>query len=215
MHLAVFDIDGTLVDSDEWDGILYAEAIQKVLNQDIDCTWSRYASVTDSGILDEILDETHLRANRQEIHSNAKAEFIRLTEEYVAETPNALKEIPGATGLIKTLLRQSDVEVAVATGGWRETAELKLRGIGLDPKELPLATSSESSDRCRIIRLAERRALNGKIPRHRTYFGDGVWDKKAAAELDYSFVAVGPRVPNDMVLPDLSDHETILAYLRG
>lgn len=57
IHLVVFDIDGTLVDSNEFDGLLYAEAVKRVLGHEIDRTWCNYTSVTDSGILNEILEQ--------------------------------------------------------------------------------------------------------------------------------------------------------------
>jgi phosphoglycolate phosphatase-like HAD superfamily hydrolase len=66
VHLAVFDIDGTLVDSDEFDGRLYAEAIRTVLGLEIDRTWSTYNNVTDSGILNEILNEMGPPVGRRE-----------------------------------------------------------------------------------------------------------------------------------------------------
>ena len=56
MHLIVFDVDGTLVESDEFDGVLYAKAVRDVLDIDVDEDWSSYRHVTDSGILEEILD---------------------------------------------------------------------------------------------------------------------------------------------------------------
>ena len=213
MHLAVFDIDGTLVDSDEFDGQLYAEAVRDVLGVEVNCTWSRYSNVTDSGILDEILDEHSVIADRLEIHAQVRQKFVGLTQSYVARHVTALREIPGAKSLLDMLRSRHSVAVAVATGGWRETAELKLRGIGLDPDRLPLATASDSSDRCAIIRLAERRALNGQVAKCRTYFGDGEWDKKAATDLNYAFVAVGGSVLHHAVVPDLTDHAAILAHL--
>ena len=39
----------------------------------------------------------------------------------------------GARAFIERLTSHPTVSVAVATGGWRETAEMKLRAIGLDP----------------------------------------------------------------------------------
>jgi phosphoglycolate phosphatase-like HAD superfamily hydrolase len=214
VHLAVFDIDGTLVDSDEFDGRLYAEAISTVLGFDIDRTWANYNSVTDSGILNEILDGIAPSLDRREAHQRVKSEFIRLTQRYVERTPEALREVPGARGLVEMLEEQPSITVAIATGGWRETAELKLRGIGLDPDRLPVATASDSPDRREIIRIAEIRALNGEPAHRRTYFGDGAWDKKAAEELSYAFVAVGNAVPHDIVLQDLADHAKVLAYLE-
>jgi beta-phosphoglucomutase-like phosphatase (HAD superfamily) len=213
MHLVIFDVDGTLVDSDELDGQLYAQAVRDVLGVEVDPAWNAYSNVTDSGILDEILEEHALPGDRAQIHMQVRRAFYQLTRSYVARCPGALREIPGATDLIDVLRSCQSVAVAIATGGWRETAMLKLHGIGLDSEAIPLATASDSSDRCAIITLAGRRALRGQAAKTRTYFGDGAWDKKAAADLSYRFVAVGSGVAHDMVVPDLRDHTAILKTL--
>lgn len=213
VHLVVFDIDGTLVDSDEFDGQLYAQAIQDVVGVEIDCDWSHYTNVTDSGILDEILASHQIAGDKEEVHSRIRREFIRLTRGYIEHHPEALREIPGAKGLMDLLLSDEDFFVAVATGGWRETAAIKLRGIGLDPSTISMATASDSTNRCEIIKIAERRATNGELAVKKTYFGDGVWDKDAAAELNYDFIAVGNAVAHHKSVADLSDHAAILARL--
>ena len=40
MHLVMFDIDGTLVDSAGFNAKLYVEAVRGVLNVDIDSDWN-------------------------------------------------------------------------------------------------------------------------------------------------------------------------------
>ncbi len=64
MHLVVFDIDGTLVDSYGFDAELYADALRQVLGIDIDTDWARYRNASDSGILDQIIEETGVEEDR-------------------------------------------------------------------------------------------------------------------------------------------------------
>ena len=64
MHLIVFDVDGTLVESDEFDGVLYAKAVRDVLDIEVDDDWTGYRHVTDNGILDEILDRHAVEMDR-------------------------------------------------------------------------------------------------------------------------------------------------------
>jgi phosphoglycolate phosphatase-like HAD superfamily hydrolase len=213
VHLVVFDIDGTLVDSGEFDSQLYAQAIQDVVGVEGGCDWSRYKNVTDSGILDEILAAHQLAGDKEQIHSRVRREFIRLTRRYIEHCPEVLREIPGAKGLVDLLLSDGDFYVGVATGGWRETAAIKLRRIGLDPSSISMATASDSTNRCEIIKIAERRATSGAPAVKKTYFGDGVWDKGAAAELNYDFIAVGNAVAHHQWVADLSDHAAIFARL--
>ena len=77
MHLVVFDIDGTLVDSYEFDTALYADAIRRVLDTDIDTDWTRYTNATDSGILDQIIEETGVEEDRVTIQKRVQVEFTR------------------------------------------------------------------------------------------------------------------------------------------
>ena len=52
MYLILFDIDGTLVDSNEFDSEFYVQAVRKVLRIEVGDDWSAYQHVTDGGILD-------------------------------------------------------------------------------------------------------------------------------------------------------------------
>ena len=65
MHLVVFDVDGTLVDSSEINGRLYREAVETELGIKVDDDWSRYRHVTDSGILNEIMGEADGTSRRR------------------------------------------------------------------------------------------------------------------------------------------------------
>lgn len=132
------------------------QAIQYVLNIRISNNWGRYKHVTDSGILDELLDVSGFSGCRAEIHTNVKSRFAGNVGSYIER--HSVPEIPGARDLLGTLLRQNAVSVAIATGGWRETAELKLRAVGIDATLIPIATASDSTDRCEILKIAVNRA---------------------------------------------------------
>ncbi len=79
MHLILFDIDGTLVDSADYESELYSQSIAEVLPEPFDRDWSRYRNVTDSGILDEIIDAGDTESDRNDIHRRVKEIFIRKT----------------------------------------------------------------------------------------------------------------------------------------
>jgi len=213
MHVVSFDIDGTLVVSADFDGELYAEAVQDVLGIDIDTDWSRYENVTDSGILEEVLRKHVPADQRVRLAREVHEAFVGRTGRYVAENSGLIREVPGALALVEALRKSPGVRVCLATGGWAETAELKLRAIGLEPDGLAMATGSDASRRTDIMRLAESRATQGAVAGRRTYFGDGVWDQKAAGELGYNFVAVGDGVSHDVAFADLQDIDAILSHL--
>ena len=60
---AIFDIDGTLLDSNKVDAICYVRSIVEEFEIDsIDERWELYANATDSGIFDEIFQRAFSRA---------------------------------------------------------------------------------------------------------------------------------------------------------
>ena len=213
MHLILFDIDGTLVDSHEFDAELYVRAVREVLGMEIGDDWSAYRNVTDGGILDEIIDNAGLKTSRRHIHSQVKAIFADLVSEYLDEREGRLSEIHGAGAFLAELESRPEVLMALATGGWEETARMKLRASGLDRYSIPLASGSDAFTRAEIMQIAEKRALGGRKARRRTYFGDGIWDKRASAELGYDFIAIGDKVQHHARYPSFRRSGTILAQL--
>ena len=175
--------------------------------------WSRYQNVTDSGILDEIIDASDTESDRNDIHRRVKEIFIQKTGRHFAEKPNSIQEIDGAKSLIDRLRDMDSCAIGIATGGWDDTARLKLAGIGVDLAGIALATGSDATRRTEIMQIAEARALNGKSPDQRTYFGDRVWDKLASEDLGFDFIAVGNAVSHSTAFADLRGHEEIFRQL--
>lgn len=213
MHLIAFDIDGTLVNSHEFDSELFVQAVRTVLGIEIDDEWSAYRHVTDGGILNEIIDNAGLKADRLRIHSEVKRTFAGLVADYLNQRGGRLPEIPGARAFLDRLKSRPDVAVALATGGWEETARMKLKAAGMDPDEPCFASGTDAIRRVEIMQIAEQRALGGRRASRRTYFGDGIWDKKASLDLGYDFIAIGDKVEHAARYPDFRRPEVILAKL--
>ncbi len=213
MHLVVFDIDGTLVDSYGLDAGLYADAIHRVLGIDIDTDWARYTNATDSGILDQVIEENGVEADRETLQLTVQREFTRLTDTYIKQNARGFQEIPGARAFVEHLQKIEAVALAIATGGWDTTAKLKLRAIGLDPHQFALATASDAISRTEIIEIAADRSLRGIKAARKTYFGDGQWDKRASEALGYEFGGVGNRVDHHATFLDYRNAEAIRTHL--
>jgi len=209
----MFDIDGTLVDSAGFDDALYADAVRDVLNVEVDRTWASYTHVTDSGVLEQLLRETVIGGDATELAVRVKSRFILLVSEYLARGESPVREIAGARRLVERLLATPGVRIALATGGWHETATLKLRAIGIDADRLAFASSSDAVARTEIMRIAAHRAMDGATFGRATYFGDGPWDRRASALLGYDFIAVGKTVSHSVAFDDLSDTAAILSRL--
>ncbi len=213
MHVVMFDIDGTLVDSAGFDSELYAEAVESVLGVEIDSDWARYEHVSDSGILDEVLSRLHPPEEHAALAARVQRHFVALVREHLERRAETVREIAGAKRLFERLCAIRGVRVAIATGGWEPTARLKLAHVGIDVNRTGFASSSDAKIRTDIMRLAAERALRGDTLARATYFGDGAWDLRASAALGYDFVAVGGGVVHGVAFPDLRDTDAILASL--
>jgi phosphoglycolate phosphatase-like HAD superfamily hydrolase len=212
MHLIMFDIDGTLVDSAALDADLYCAAVRDVLGVEVDRTWASYAHVTDSGILDELIRASGSRRPEHDASLVERA-FVDSVRNRLEGEASGVREVRGARRLVTELLKCRSACVAIATGGWRETALLKLRHVGIDPDALTVATASDARERTRIMQIAEQRARRSVAYSRRTYFGDAAWDLRASGDLGYDFVAVGDGIEHAPRYVDLSDSAAILAHL--
>ena len=87
-------------------------------------------------------------------HAEVKRQFIARIEQHVHSDPDSVQEIRGAAALLAILRRRPDCRVAIATGGWRETALLKLLAAGFDVDCIALATSCDAHPRTAIMQIA-------------------------------------------------------------
>lgn len=191
MHAIIFDIDGTLLDSAAVDDALYREAVCKVLG-DVRFreSLSDYDYVTDSGILAQLFADNRLVEDASLVTA-IKSEFVDMLAAHVAHN-GPFPEIPGAQRLLGELSASDLHHIAIATGGWRITARLKLESAGLGGFDVPLATSDDAHERTDIMQIALSRL--GTDFDSITYYGDGPWDVEAADRLGWNFVPVGPAL---------------------
>ncbi|MBW0147939.1 HAD family hydrolase [Marinobacter sp. CAU 1620] len=206
----MFDIDGTLVESYDFDTECFQAAIKDVLGVTIGPDWSRYRHVTDSGILAEVIDSLGLESDSESITADVKEQFISRVADYIS--CHSISPIPGAYELLSQLVARKNVAVAFATGGWSESAKMKLGSAGITFSAIPLASSSDHYSRTEIMRLAERRAGKSHYD-SMTYFGDGPWDEKASKALGYNFVSVGDRITSPKSIRDFTEVDVVLRYI--
>lgn len=198
----MFDIDGTLIQSYDLDVECFVCAVKDVIGIDICTDWSTYRHVTDAGILYEILDY-HKISEKQVIYNEIKNVFIKKTQESINTKP--VQEVAGASSFLKLMKSMDDVVLSFATGGWYESAVLKLESAGIDFSDIPIASSNDSFVRTEIMKISASKA-NIENSFSRTYFGDGSWDKKASEELDYNFILVGCGLKHK---PNINNFESV------
>jgi FMN phosphatase YigB (HAD superfamily) len=191
MHAAIFDIDGTLLDSYGIDNSMYADAVLSALGRVIiRDAWEKYARVTDTGVLADICGDNVL-AYDVSVSTAVMNVYLGFLRSHM-EAKGPYQEIPGALRYLNALRGRADVRVAYATGGWRATAEHKLASAGFPLEGIPLASADDHQDRAEIM-LHALSQMEGPFTSV-TYFGDGVWDRAAAAQLGWEFVAVGSKL---------------------
>jgi len=218
MNLAVFDLDGTLLQTSGVDDECYARAVADVFGIREICTdWGSYSDSTDAGILDDLLRRHCGRPMSDRDRLAQQDRFVELLETQARSAPHRFAATVGAADVLE-LLRRTGWTLALATGGWKRSALLKLRTAGLELGDAPAAFADDHRSREGIIRHAVRQASErhaGAAQTHQTptrqgewpqetaaadqclvghrivYIGDGVWDLRAARRLGIGFLGVG------------------------
>ena len=200
---AVFAIDGTLIRLEPQFDVCFTRAITEVLGDtEFPQDWYRYPNVTDSGIVQHLYMLVRGRpATAQEFRQIADLYIDELERDGGRGEP-----IPGAAAFLD-LVQASGRAVAIATGNCERSARWKLRAAGLDICNIPMATSDDSAERAEIIAEAVDRAGGGPDP---VYFGDGEYDREAAAKAGVRFIQVGEGCE----LPDYTDTARAMRLLN-
>lgn len=191
--VVVFDIDGTLTQTNAVDEECYAQAVREVLGvSGISTDWGSYRHSTDNGILSEIIQTHCKRAATMRDMRTVRARFIDLIHERSRSDADGWNEVAGAGEIIRLLPSMGWI-VAVATGGWGPSALRKLERADISLLGTAFACADHAFVRLDIIRWALRSAVGGEksstLPV--VYVGDGFWDIDAARSGGYGFVGIG------------------------
>jgi phosphoglycolate phosphatase-like HAD superfamily hydrolase len=190
--LVIFDLDGTLALTSEVDDSCWVEAAREVLGlESIETDWACYGHSTDEAIALELISlRTELPPTEETVHLVRDA-FVRRVEAAIEQDSKLFQPVPGATTVFARL-ESAGWDVAIATGGWRTTARLKLKAAGVPDAEVPAAHADDAYPREDIIRTAiERaRAVSKKVIDRVVYVGDGRWDVIATERMGIGFVGL-------------------------
>ncbi len=170
----LFDLDGTLIDSVYQHVIAWRAALSRL---DIDLSvWRIHRRIGMSGglFVSALLRETGRVLSDADIAMLQEAH----REEYLAQA-DTVRPLPGA-GKLLAALTERKIAWAIATSGYRATAQHALAMLGL-PEDSPMITRD-------LVRHAKpdpdlflaAAALLGVELRHSFVVGDSVWDLLAA-----------------------------------
>jgi phosphoglycolate phosphatase-like HAD superfamily hydrolase len=186
----IFDIDGTLVESYGLDTECFIGAVREVLgNVVLRPDWSDYTHVTDQGILNEILSDNAIASDPS---MDIKSAFLAQLTTRLRDDTSLCPALPGAAEIIRRFTRDPQVRLGAATGGWRASAQVKLRHAGVDLPETATFSSDIAIERTAIMQSCLAGIGDPSDPT--IYIGDGVWDVEATQALGWGFVGIGPRL---------------------
>lgn len=192
--LILYDIDGTLTNTNHVDSVSFEKAILDILPiSSIDSQWHNYKYSTDTGIISEIIQ---LKLNRDPMLE--EIEFIKnrfVSYLTTAFTEDKLHCVPiSGSQIIFSKVFQLGWDIGLATGGWEKSALLKLSTAKIPHQAIPIAHSDDHIERENIISIAISRAqLYYKKQSYSkvVYVGDRLWDKTAATNLKINFIGIG------------------------
>lgn len=186
----IFDIDGTLIDSDGFDIACYVDAVKEVLGPvRLHDDWRLYRHATDAGILSQIIEENGI-ADPAGALAGVRRAFTARVKNYL-EAGGSCRATPGAPEALGRL-RADGFPVGIATGGFEVTARMKLARAGIGIDGMAIASSDDDLDRVKIMGACLSRL--GGDPTRAIYVGNGEWDLRASREAGWGFIGVGPKL---------------------
>jgi phosphoglycolate phosphatase-like HAD superfamily hydrolase len=192
MHLVMFDIDGTLTETMKIDEECFVCSLVEIYGfTGVETDWSRYKHTTDSGIFHEIhLDRTGRLPSDAEV-SHFRQHFIALLGH--ASSASAFAPVLGARQLLSDLSASAGYRVSLATGGWRDSARIKMASAGMCFDDHPAASADDAHDRESIMKISMQRAVerHGMSFVSTVYVGDEIWDARACRALGIRFIGIG------------------------
>lgn len=195
MNLAIFDIDGTLTRTDHVDDICFVRALADAhAITEVSTDWAGYPHTTDSAITSHIFQERFDRAPVEAELLKFKSRFVCLLEEYRAKDSSLFEEIIGASLMLRRLNQHPEWQVAIASGGWRVSATLKLKTAGIEVNDYPAAFADDGLSREEILHAAVTKAQT--LYQQNNFarvvsVGDGLWDVRTARNLRFPFLGIG------------------------
>lgn len=229
MKLALFDIDGTLVDAGGSGRLALCRAFEKVFGvrgMEALAADVPFDGATDTWILSAFAERAGVEEARfQGCRLEFEPVYLELLRGILAGEIRP-RVLPGVVALLEAL-HGAGVHLGLVTGNIRSGARVKLGAAGLDPWFREGAFGDDSAERADLARIARERfeSLAGEpIPPALTlHVGDSRQDVRAARANGYLSLAVGTGWTSledleaegpGLALPDLGATAEILAWLR-
>jgi phosphoglycolate phosphatase len=153
--LLLFDIDGTLINTGAAGLLGFARAFRDVFGADDDLSRVDFAGATDSNIIEQLF-ALHGVPMLPENRERFRAAYFPALAQILPERPGCV--LPGVGPLLETLAGRDDVQLALLTGNFAESARLKLLHYELWNYFPFGAFADDSPDRNKLGPVALQRA---------------------------------------------------------
>jgi phosphoglycolate phosphatase-like HAD superfamily hydrolase len=229
MHplLVLFDVDGTLIDTNRAGRRALERAFHEVFDLDAVSSRSaevRFAGMSDLRIFRALADALEIPAERYRAEKvNLEEAYLRALKREMDRPDPRRRVIPGVPALLETLSRRSGVFLGLLTGNLEAGARTKLEPFGLNEFFRGGGFGSDHVDRREIARIAHAKlsALAGVRfpPDHVVVVGDTDQDVDCAKANGFRAVAVDTgwvdrdtleQSHPDALFDDLTDQPRVL-----
>lgn len=187
-NLLVFDIDGTLLDSENVHQTGFVNALHAIGVASVDTDWESYTHLTDSFIA-----KANYEKNTDYIFSSEI--LIQLEAEFLNQIIDCkVTQIKGANTFLQTILKETSYAICFATGSMLQPAILKLDRAEIVYNQAVLEASNNYFTREEIVQASIAKAkthFNVNDFKRIISIGDGVWDVKTAQNLGIEFIGIG------------------------
>ena len=195
MILVIFDVDGTLVQSDKMDSKCFARTYEGEYGRTFPTIdWSQYPHVSDTTIFKTVIQNHFNRSVHEGEEESFRKKFVANIIQNRQTMPEAFSEVPFAKQTIDLLLSDQRYVVGVATGGWRDPAIVKLNFVGIPAERLLVSGADGKETREAIIQHTIEKARKQYRGINRiVYVGDAIWDVTTTRNMNLPFVGIRRR----------------------
>ncbi len=220
----LFDIDGTLLDSDSVDSRCFADSYAAVFGMPFpSIDWRQYPHVTDHVIFRTVFTRHFGRAATPEERQQFEDYYVAMLLDKRSTTPEQFREVPGAVACWTALHTDDRYVLGIATGGWRAPAQVKLAHVGIQPVPPYSAYADDMEQREHILAQAIDLAKADHAISAVVYVGDAVWDVHATRNLQLPLIGIRHRGDHEVlhregvrhVLSGYEDRAAFLAAVEG
>ena len=189
--LIIFDIDGTLVNSDSRDSKAFADSYQEFFDKDFhSIDWRKYEHVTDHTIFHSVYqDHFGHPCSDEDLHAFQERYIDKLITNR-QNHPEHYQEVAGARTILDVLHAEDRYILGIGTGGWRRPQLVKLEHVGISVDQIYDSYADNMPTREDILQESIDLARQDHQITHTIYLGDAIWDLHTTRNMDIPLIGV-------------------------